>query len=511
MKKFLLACSLIITLMLGVLISPQSSNAAHWIKTVREKISYLVVTKSLNLKSYIKNSTGAVKIKDNLKVTGNINLADGKTVDGVDVSALETTINNQVDADTTYTAGTGLALDGTVFSSALTAGTGLALDGTVFSSTLTAGTGLALDGTTFSSTLGTTIESTEITNGTISASDLSTGSVTAEKMASNSCVSNQELKYNGTAWVCSNTGDDYKNVINVAKTGGDYSTITAALSSITDNSATNKYVINIAPGIYEEQITMKAYVSLNGAGRDLTSIKGHGGLSMTTDATLITADNSALRNLTIDTAGTGVNATAIYMNGTDPQLENINVTVSGASNECIGMYIAGDSAPFINNVNVTINTVTTGTGIDIENTATPNIFASQVYVLDGTTFNVGIKPNGTGTWSVHDTLVSVDGAMTSSNYGIMTNNGTLKLYNVSVDARGGDMNNIGIFNSSSATLKLYHSNVYGTNKSITNYGTVSLGASEISSAVNNVDAGTSTCAQVYSSNFAEAQTNCTFL
>jgi hypothetical protein len=55
-------------------------------------------------------------------------------------------------------------------------------------------------------------------------------------------------------------------VVTVAKSGGNYTSVAAALASITDNMASKPYVIEIAPGVYNEpQLVMKRFVSITGA------------------------------------------------------------------------------------------------------------------------------------------------------------------------------------------------------------------------------------------------------
>jgi hypothetical protein len=63
----------------------------------------------------------------------------------------------------------------------------------------------------------------------------------------------------------------YSNVITVAKEGGDFTTIEEALASITDNSATNRYTIDVAPGVYEVDntsgaIQLKAFCNISAIG-----------------------------------------------------------------------------------------------------------------------------------------------------------------------------------------------------------------------------------------------------
>lgn len=84
------------------------------------------------------------------------------------------------------------------------------------------------------------------------------------------------------------------NVVTVATSGGDYTTIMAALNSIADASATKPYVIKVMPGIYNESIQMKEYVDLVGSGRENTKI--------TSSAlhTVSGANNSTIENVWVD-------------------------------------------------------------------------------------------------------------------------------------------------------------------------------------------------------------------
>jgi pectin methylesterase-like acyl-CoA thioesterase len=88
----------------------------------------------------------------------------------------------------------------------------------------------------------------------------------------------------------------YNNVLVVAKSGGHYNTISAALASISDNSAANRYLIWVAPGTYTETVTMKEYVDIEGAGEIATKITYAGSASLNT-GTVVGANNAESDNL----------------------------------------------------------------------------------------------------------------------------------------------------------------------------------------------------------------------
>lgn len=70
-------------------------------------------------------------------------------------------------------------------------------------------------------------------------------------------------------------GNDQR-VITVASKGGNFTSVVAALASITDNSPTSRYTIEVGPGIFvETQIVLKEYVTIKGTFRTQTIIVAH--------------------------------------------------------------------------------------------------------------------------------------------------------------------------------------------------------------------------------------------
>ncbi len=160
------------------------------------------------------------------------------------------------------------------------------------------------------------------------------------------------------------------NIIIVAKSGGHFSTISAALTSITDNSAANRYLVYVAPGTYTETVTMKPYVDIEGAGELATKITQVGSASGA--PTLSGASNAELRFLTVENTGgfdfavaiRNVSAsprlthiTAIALDGLEtdgirnisssPRLEHVTASATSAGGN-YGMYNL-DSSPTVNN------------------------------------------------------------------------------------------------------------------------------------------------------------------
>jgi pectin methylesterase-like acyl-CoA thioesterase len=95
-------------------------------------------------------------------------------------------------------------------------------------------------------------------------------------------------------------------IITVAQSGGDFSSIVDAIESITDASAQQRYVVKVAPGIYNEQVVLKPFVELIG--------ESTGSVTMTGSAPVVTiVKDSRLESVTVELSSD--NGNAILLSG----------------------------------------------------------------------------------------------------------------------------------------------------------------------------------------------------
>jgi hypothetical protein len=65
---------------------------------------------------------------------------------------------------------------------------------------------------------------------------------------------------------------DKQQCVTVAKAGGDYTTIQAAITAITDATSSKPYTVLVYPGLYDEAITLKDYVDIIAVDPDNTKV-----------------------------------------------------------------------------------------------------------------------------------------------------------------------------------------------------------------------------------------------
>ncbi|MBI5115386.1 hypothetical protein HZA56_02830, partial [Candidatus Poribacteria bacterium] len=174
----------------------------------------------------------------------------------------------------------------------------------------------------------------------------------------------------------------YYHVKTVAVSGGDYNSIVNALAAITDNSASNPYLIRVMPGAYPG-FTMKPYVRIQGAGSDQCRI-----MNPITGADHATLDGFLLNGL-------------VTCDGVSPTISNCATTVALA-------LVKNYASPRIINNDVSLPTTSSVAAISVETGSTPEVIDNIIRINGTNTSLTGIKiVNGSGGRYIGNKLVGL--------------------------------------------------------------------------------------------------------
>jgi hypothetical protein len=294
----------------------------------------------------------------------------------------------------------------------------------------------------------------------------------------------------------------YANVIVVAKSGGDYTTITAALNSITTASDTNRYLIQVMPGIYTERVTMKQYVDIEGAGELTTKITFTGGSTQNSGAaTLVGAGEAELRFLKVENTGGNAYAIAIYNSSAAPRLTHITAIASGGTADNIGVY-NDNSSPRMTNVLAGASGGTNTYGVYNDNSS-PRMTNVVANASEGTG-NYGVA-NIASTLTMDNVTATASGG--TNNYGVSNAGSAVTMNNVTINASGGT-SNCGVLNIGSAS-RINNSRITGSTATIYNDlgSNARVGASKLDGGGMGIGGGV-TCAGVYDEDYTFYPSTC---
>lgn len=269
----------------------------------------------------------------------------------------------------------------------------------------------------------------------------------------------------------------YQNVVVVAKSGGDYTSIQAAIDSIADAAPEHPYLVWVAPGVYTEQVTMKPFVHLQGAGQDATVITSpvSAGPEWPPDqATVLLASDTSLRDLTLENDGAGeFNLALLATDGmTRTLLADVTARALGTGARDFAIMLGGSGT------GITMHQVSA----QAENGSSRNfglfVHSGSVVALDGGSFRgrggefaMGIVNADTGTTLKAENAHALGEIGSADNYGLYNINGaTAVLHGGSFSGSGGN-NAFGIANNDSGTtLDAEGIIVLAENGSTENYG-----------------------------------------
>jgi hypothetical protein len=251
--------------------------------------------------------------------------------------------------------------------------------------------------------------------------------------------------------VISAEGSSYAEVVVVAKSGGDYDSIQAAIDAVKGVASYKEpYLVWVAPGLYEGEVTVAPHVHLQGAGQGATRLScGVSGDGIPPKvATLILASNSSVRDLTVLHDGSGyANVAVMAIDGTtDSLLEDVSAQSGGNGENNIGVLVTGSGTE------VTLENVTAlgeygsayNYGLHLTGGATANVRGGSFTARGGISTR-GVLNNGS-TLDAVDATVLGEGA-TDQNHGLALTGGTAWLRGGAVtgldgeDARGINVNN----------------------------------------------------------------------
>ena len=168
-------------------------------------------------------------------------------------------------------------------------------------------------------------------------------------------------------------------IITVARNGGDFSNVIDAIESITDASNITRYVISLGPGIFYlngQQLVMKPYVSLVGAGKNVTFLQSYrnstGSISRFSGTqpgcgVIEISENSSVENMTVRNFGTGVGdvacgiETSISGGNDTSTLKDVDIILSGNNELKVG--IINSRTIILDTVSVSIDNIGDSIGI----------------------------------------------------------------------------------------------------------------------------------------------------
>lgn len=275
------------------------------------------------------------------------------------------------------------------------------------------------------------------------------------------------------------------NMVIVAQSGGDTTSVQAAIDSITDATANNPYLVWVAPGVYNETVTMKPHVHLQGAEQEATVISSTAttGDWPPTIGTLALADHVSLRDLTVTNSGTGNhNVALLATDGTTQTLvADVTAQAYGTGGTNYGVFLTGSGTSAVlqhvtavgedgdenyglyngSGARVTLHGGSfTGRGGNstrgIYNTDSGTMLeAKGVTALgeNGSNATHGLVNSSSASAKVHSSSFTARGG--NSSYGVLNSNGTLEADGVSALAESGVLYSYGLSSASSATTMLH--------------------------------------------------------
>ncbi len=226
----------------------------------------------------------------------------------------------------------------------------------------------------------------------------------------------------------------YAGVVVVARSGGDFSDPIAAMSSITDASASNPYLVKIMPGVYDlggGTLATKQYLDVEGSGEQTTIIVSS---TDNTGTVSMTSDNTELRRLTVVNTYSGSSlASAINCGSGAPKLANVTAIVSGSTPGNYAVRVS-NSSPMLMNVTAEASGATGS--------------------------NYGVASFNGGSATMRNVTASAFGGTEA--YGIGVNSGSATMSGITASAAGASFTNFAVQAWGGATISMTEATAHGS-------------------------------------------------
>ncbi len=147
-----------------------------------------------------------------------------------------------------------------------------------------------------------------------------------------------------------------ENVLLVSPSGAPFSTIASALAAVSSPGPTNRWLILVGPGVYEETgpLTVPGNVHLRGSGPEVSVIRtsNSAGSPGSAAASVNVEGGAVLSGIAVENTGTGTFGIAIYAAlpvDRDSRIENVHASAIGSGG--VGHYAVylNDAQPTIRN------------------------------------------------------------------------------------------------------------------------------------------------------------------
>ena len=198
-------------------------------------------------------------------------------------------------------------------------------------------------------------------------------------------------------------------------------TVSNAVNGLGAASATKRYTIRLDAGTYDlgnNGLVMQSFVDIEGSGENTTTISSmhSSGTSGATSATVVGADKTEIRFLTVENLGGSTYAHAIYNDSASPKITNVTATASGGTQYNYGVTNSSSSAT-LTNVTATASGGTISNGVTNTSGSSPTLTNVTATASGGTFSNYGMT-NGSSFPTIKNS--SISGWNSIYNYGVGT-------------------------------------------------------------------------------------------